>query len=135
MNKTIKNFIMYLNKNDVKYEMSDDGTIIIPQGLKNSGIIINIFIIANQENIEDITLVMMGLCQTNNISIELLKLINELNNQYRHFKLHFDNKNKLLLRTDFYLRKDANEHLMEMIIRGLAIADDIYPQIMRCLWS
>lgn len=134
MNKTLKNFMLYLNKNDVKYEIGGEDTLIIRQGLKNSGIIVSIFIIADSDNSEDISMAVFGLCQTNNITMELLQKINELNYQFRWFKLNFDGNNRLIMRTDFYLRNDKEQHIMEMIIRALTIADDCYPQIMRCLW-
>lgn len=77
-----------------------------------------------------------GLAQVQNVNYEILEKINQLNYDYRWYSIVLNpEENSVILNCDFYVNEDSNAHIYEMTRKGLAIAEVIYPEIMKTIWS
>ena len=138
MNNALKNFISYLNKNEIHFDVprDNDNLVIIKNYLKkNSSILANIMIGVSDDGSKDASICLWGLGKVENITYELLEKVNELNCNFRWFKIYINDNGNLELSYDFILCKNSTDQLLELMIRGLGIADDCYPQLMKCIWA
>lgn len=68
--------------------------------------------------------------------MDMYVAINETNAQYRWVKLYIDGDNEVVIEGDAIIDEvTAGEECFEMLIRFLSIADKIYPNLMKVLWS
>ena len=66
----------------------------------------------------------------------MCKFLNELNAKYRYVKFAIDDSNSVSLEADLpSCTTNPGEVAVEYFIRVLKIVDDIYPDLMRALWS
>lgn len=71
-----------------------------------------------------------------NVNYEILEKINQLNHDYCWYSIVLNPEdNSVILNCDFYANEDSNFHIFEMTRKGLAIAEAIYPEIMKTIWS
>lgn len=67
---------------------------------------------------------------------EMLKLINDFHNRYRYIRFCLDSDNDLIVSYDIAVKaENIGETAIEIFIRFSQILDDIYPEIMRVIWS
>ena len=138
MNNIIRKFSIFLDNKNVRYNIApNDSNIIRIQNQleKNSSAILTIILACDDDEAQDVHMIAFGIGQSNNIDEKLLNKLNELNHLYRWFKFYVEPDGKIIMSYDFYVRENSNEHLFELLLRVLTIADDSYPQIMQCLWG
>lgn len=139
MNTIIRNFTNYLGNNNIHYDsaMNNDNIIVIKNPLqKNSSVTMRIFVGCNDDTSDTGHIALRGFGDVNELSYNILYKLNELNSNYRWFKFEIDEDDKSITMTrDFKKSEDTNEQIMELIVRGLNLADECYPQIMKCIWA
>lgn len=136
MNNVFENFVRHLDKNNIRFEIlkNDDNLILIRERLdKNSSVLMNILIRFDDDTSAQIAF--WGLGKTENITYDLLKKINELNTNFRWFKIYINDEGNFIMSYDLLLCENSNDQLMELILRGLNIADECYPRLMKCVWA
>lgn len=67
---------------------------------------------------------------------EILKLINGYHSRYRYIRFCLDSDNDLIAGYDLAVKaENIGETALEIFIRFSQILDDVYPEIMRVIWS
>ena len=67
---------------------------------------------------------------------EILKLINGYHSRYRYIRFCLDSDNDLIAGYDLAVKaENIGETALEIFIRFSQVLDDVYPEIMRVIWS
>lgn len=137
MNKIIKNFAEFLRTQNLPYDfVGDNNAIRVTQKFeKNPSSHMLIFVLCDDDDANDIQIALFGLGKVENMSVQLLQKINEINAKYRWFKLAITEDWDLRMTLDAYVDGNVNEQILAYILRAVDIADDLYPQLMKIIWS
>lgn len=140
MNTIIRNFAVFLDNRNVRYDIGGDGQNImqIYQSLKeNPSVQMRILLAGNEEveNPNDISLRLYGLGSVQNPSPNFLKKLNELNLNYKWFKFVVSNEGEIYMGLDASVEGNVNQQIIDYIFLGLGIADNAYPHIMKSIWA
>jgi len=68
--------------------------------------------------------------------MDMYVTVNEINAQYRWVKLYIDKDNDIPVEGDAIVDNlTAGDECFEILLRFLSISNDIYPRLMKVLWS
>ena len=135
MNKIIREFAHYLEQNETTFQLGGDNqdVIFLQQSLKkNSSVLMKVLLIFDDMSIQ---IRIYGLGNTQYPSHNFLKKINLLNSKYKWYKFVVDDSGAIYIELTVIADGNINEKLIEYIILGLGIADDVYPTIMKSIWT
>lgn len=137
-NTIINSFAEILEKGKIKYEILGDNNEVIRFQFpleKNPSVIITLLAIADINKSSEFTMNLYGLGEVYQITYELYEKINQLNSFYRYFKITIDENNRIVLSTNALLDGDIGGQFYVYVHKGILIANDIYPKLMKVIWS
>lgn len=137
MYATMQKFIDELQRLEINYEIIDNekaqGLIMRNYSEDNDFILVITYIF--DENGEGVNIRAFSICKVKSVSEKLLEKINEINNTYRWICLFIDDDN-ISARCDAYLdENNAAQICFRYAVRLVTIIDEIYPQLMKLIWS
>ena len=141
MLKSVSNFTNLLDEKDVKYNFfpaenqGDREVVKIEFGGEHGNDITFLFFFDPDGT--TVSLCVVDFCK---VAVEKLMdmyvTVNELNTKYRWIKLYINSDNKIIVETDAVINETtAGEVCFELLSRFFSITNEIYPQIMKVLWS
>lgn len=134
----ISSFAEILDNCKIKYDILGDSNEVIRVQFplsKNPSVIITILAIADIDQSKEFTMDVYGLGEVNEITYKLYETINQLNSFYRYFKITIDENNRILLSTNALLDGDIGAQFFVYFRKAILIADEIYPKLMKVIWS
>ncbi len=139
MSEIINNFASFLDENDIHYKRQEgnDRILRITNSLEDySNVSVHIYIIEEDDNDSGfVKLLLYGLGHIEELKYELLVKFNEINYTYRWIKIYTDKDNDIMLNDDLLVKEDSNQCIMGKVCLMLKIANEIYPQLMKAIWS
>jgi len=67
---------------------------------------------------------------------KVIMVLNDMNNKYRYLKFVMSEDNDVRVEYDFPLKiTNPGDVAVEILIRMMKILDDVYPELMKAIWS
>ena len=140
MLSTTKQFVKFLEKKDIRfthYEATEKRREIIKVGFKGEnkdGIEVLFFFDPSEKAVGVKSFSIAKVPEAKLAS--MYALLNNLNGEYRWVKFYIDDENEVTASSDAAITKaTADEVCYDRLLRFLDIVDEVYPQIMKTLWS
>lgn len=91
----------------------------------------------SKDDDNDVAVYVFSLVNIGNVKPEkILPLINDLNKRYRFFKFYLDGDGDVNIEYDYLLKcPDPAASAQELTLRIGMMIEDVYPELMRSLWS
>ncbi len=140
MLSTTKQFVKFLEKKDIRfthYEATEKRREIIKVGFKgeNKDGIEVLFFFDPSEKAVGVKCFSIAKVPEAKLA-NMYALLNNLNGEYRWVKFYIDDENEVTASSDATITKaTADEVCYDRLLRFLDIVDEVYPQIMKTLWS
>lgn len=132
MNTTIKNYSTYLSNKNLKYEIVDENIIVLAFKVQND-LSLKFFITASNDTLN---LKAYGLGNAKNKRNLLIEVLNNLNYNFRWFKIYLDKDNDIVIETDFFVDDfNTNEQIHKYINFAVAYSEKAYPILMKTIWT
>ena len=134
---TIRDLKRALDENNIKYQDGENNTIVFTNySSKTSANYI--FVITIEDGYADVGL-NLNRMDRSNLNERVKETINELNQKYRFFKFYYSevSYNQFDIRlsaTAIVKENNSVDEVLELIWRGLDVADTVYPDIQRAIW-
>ncbi len=139
MKATTAAFLDLLNQSGIKYEFKErDGKsdwVNVRYGGDNIQTLnIQLFF---SEDCEDVAIRAFSICKVpSNKKADMLNILNALMDEYRWLRFYLDEDNEVTAAVDAVITvASAGPVGKELMLRTLNIVDDVYPRIMKALWS
>ena len=136
---TIADIKRYFDKEDISYESVKDTAILHKELSSKSHSTYAVLIVVEDEGYAD---VILSICRfsRNNLTDQLKDCINDLNEKYRFFKVYHSelsyNEYDIRLQAAAIVKEnDSPGEILELIYRGISMADEIYPVLQRAMWQ
>lgn len=141
MSLLMRNMVRMLNEQDMNFDFDEDtDTITMQEKLGKINVDAIILICGPKEKDEHtgrVQIFIFDFCPISDISISLYDTINHLNETYRWFRtyINMDKHRQIVLSCDAIVDiHDPVDEIIELVIRGAHVAEEIYPQIMKVIW-
>lgn len=135
MNRLINSIQNFYYQEQIHFEMYDEDTLVVHQGLDNTNVRLNIVYFTNPDEEKNIQLKIYNLGKVDYISESLRKKVNELNQKYRWYKIYFEDGDIVLSTDAIVTPNNVGDICLELTIRGINICNAIYPELMRAIWG
>ena len=139
MKATTAAFLDLLNQSGIKYEFKErpgksDWVNVRYSGDSIRSISIQLFF---SDDCEDVAIRSFSICKVPaNKKADMLNLLNALMDEYRWLRFYLDEDNEVTAAIDAVITvATAAPIAKELMLRTLNIVDDVYPRIMKALWS
>ena len=130
---TISDFKTLLDKNKLNYQKLNETTIIISNGCEKYNFSYNIAVDINTGFAK---LFFMTGIKFQEVNINIYQLINGLNDNYRFFKFTVDDDKELIMQVDAIVKENnSTDEIMELLLRGSNVLEEIYPNVQKEIWS
>lgn len=130
---TISDFKTLLDKNKLNYQKLNETTIIISNGCEKYNFSYNIAVDINNGFAK---LFFMTGIKFQEVNINIYQLINGLNDNYRFFKFTVDDDKELIMQVDAIVKENnSTAEIMELLLRGSNVLEEIYPNVQKEIWS
>lgn len=130
---TISDFKTLLDKNKLNYQKLNETTIIISNGCEKYNFSYNIAVDINNGFAK---LFFMTGIKFQEVNINIYQLINGLNDNYRFFKFTVDDDKELIMQVDAIVKENnSTDEIMELLLRGSNVLEEIYPNVQKEIWS
>lgn len=129
---TISDFKTLLDKNKLNYQKLNETTIIISNGCEKYNFSYNIAVDINNGFAK---LFFMTGIKFQEVNINIYQLINGLNDNYRFFKFTVDDDKELIMQVDAIVKENnSTDEIMELLLRGSNVLEEIYPNVQKEIW-
>ncbi len=138
---TAEQFKSFLDENEIFY--SDKSSNIernvfrIPQKLK-SGSLVEVVVIFSNDSLKIVVLKIASVVNDEKRS-KILELFNEVNFTYKYFKIYLDKDNDVVFEGDLVTDLIDGDFQPDILLTYIGVAlqeiNEIYPKIMKILWS
>lgn len=130
---TISDFKTLLDNNKLNYQKLNETTIIISNGCEKYNFSYNIAVDINNGFAK---LFFMTGIKFQEVNINIYQLINGLNDNYRFFKFTVDDDKELIMQVDAIVKENnSTDEIMELLLRGSNVLEEIYPNVQKEIWS
>lgn len=130
---TISDFKTLLDKNKLNYQKLNETNIIISNGCEKYNFSYNIAVDINNGFAK---LFFMTGIKFQEVNINIYQLINGLNDNYRFFKFTVDDDKELIMQVDAIVKENnSTDEIMELLLRGSNVLEEIYPNVQKEIWS
>lgn len=138
MNLAAKVTAAYFDSQDIRYSMRGDDNEIISVGFRaENKESIEILLFFSEGN-DNVGIRSFDLCKVPEVKKPALyELCSKLNDEYRWVKFYIDeDDNTITAADDALIQLDScGEECLELVMRMCDIADEVYPEIMKAIWS
>ena len=129
---TISDFKTLLDNNKLNYQKLNETTIIISNGCEKYNFSYNIAVDINNGFAK---LFFMTGIKFQEVNINIYQLINGLNDNYRFFKFTVDDDKELIMQVDAIVKENnSTDEIMELLLRGSNVLEEIYPNVQKEIW-
>ena len=129
---TISDFKTLLDNNKLNYQKLNETTIIISNGCEKYNFSYNIAVDINNGFAK---LFFMTGIKFQEVNINVYQLINGLNDNYRFFKFTVDDDKELIMQVDAIVKENnSTDEIMELLLRGSNVLEEIYPNVQKEIW-
>lgn len=129
---TISDFKTLLDNNKLNYQKLNETTIIISNGCEKYNFSYNIAVDINNGFAK---LFFMTGIKFQEANINIYQLINGLNDNYRFFKFTVDDDKELIMQVDAIVKENnSTDEIMELLLRGSNVLEEIYPNVQKEIW-
>ena len=128
-----------MKEKDLKYDLQEtDSSSAIRLGFSRDGYSFSIHFISKDDD-PDVAVRVFDLINIPEAKRSaLFSTLNDLNKKYRYFKFYLNSNDGLNVEYDFPLSisiEQVGKLAIETIARAFKILDDVYPTVMKALWS
>ena len=135
MNIIMHSLQSFFDKKQITYQLADSDTMVLSQYLEKANTRLNIVLYAASDNDNCIQIKIYNLCKANYTTEAVLRKINELNLRYRWYCLALEDEDIVLSTDAIVTPNNVGDICLELVLRGLNISEEIYPEIMRAIWG
>ena len=137
----VEQFKEFLDGDEIfyKHDEFDDGRNVfrIPQKLKTGGIV-DMLVIFDEDDIK-LLIMKIGTVEDPEKKAMCYELFNDLNHSYKYYKLYLDSDGDVMIDCDIAIDvcrgKFYPKTLMAYIGSAFKVANEVYPKIMKILWT
>ncbi|WP_040196362.1 YbjN domain-containing protein [Candidatus Soleaferrea massiliensis] len=109
--------------------------LLFQQQIKDTNVVLRLAVITNVDD-QSICIHARNLCMVKEVTDGLLQTLNEFNRKYRWITCYIDRNSEIVMRADSLVTPgNVGDLAMQLMLRMISIAADLYPALMKAVWA